>query len=180
MNGGAYDSKGFWRSTFKPGKLVWTPPPGAANVALEELRKARIKRQDSTHVFVCPRLLKPLWFRQLYKAADVVFDVPPGVCCWSTNMYEPMVIGIVFPFLHRAPWQVRSTPKMLSVARKLRQVWEVSDVAPRNLLRKLLLDHERLQSLPTDVVRRMLYYERGGAVPHQRESNRCGRKRQQA
>jgi hypothetical protein len=177
VSGGSYDSKGFWRSTFKPGKFVWSPPPAAANVALEELRKARIKRQHSIHVFVCPRLLKPLWFRQLYKVSDVVFDVPPGVCCWSSHMYEPMVIGIVFPFLSRAPWQVRSTPKMLSVERQLRKVWEVSDVAPRNLLRKLLLDHERIQSLPSDVVRRMLYYEPRGAVPHERKGDRHGGKR---
>jgi hypothetical protein len=180
VSGGSYDSKGFWRSTFKPGKLVWAPPPGAANVALEELRKARIKRQHSIHIFVCPRLLKPLWFRQLYKAADVVFDVPPGVCCWPTNMFEPMIIGIVFPFLNRAPWQVRSTPKMLSMERQLRKVWEVSDVAPRNLLRKLLLDHERLQSLPPDVVRRMLFYESRSPLSYEGESHRHGGKRKRS
>jgi hypothetical protein len=51
VSGGATDSKGFWHSQFKPGKFVWSPPPAAADVALEELRKARIKRQDLLHVF---------------------------------------------------------------------------------------------------------------------------------
>jgi hypothetical protein len=108
VSGGAVDPKGFWRSTFKPGTLVWLPPPAAADVALEELQKARIKRHHLIHVFVCPCLLKPSWFRQLYKAANVVFDVPPGISCWPSHMFEPMVIGIVFPFLCRAPWQIRS------------------------------------------------------------------------
>jgi hypothetical protein len=44
-----------------PGTFVWAPPPAAAAVALEELRKARIKRQDSMHILVVPRLLMPEW-----------------------------------------------------------------------------------------------------------------------
>jgi hypothetical protein len=37
-SGGLYNAQGFLRSSLKPGKLlVWTPPPAAANVALEEL-----------------------------------------------------------------------------------------------------------------------------------------------
>jgi hypothetical protein len=91
-------------------------------------------------------------------------------------MFEPMVIGIVFPFLHRAPWQVRSTPKMLSVDRQLRKVWVVSDMAQRNFLRTLLLDHEWLQSLPADVVPHMLYYEQGSYVSYKGESGPCGGK----
>ena len=45
----------------KNGKFIWAPPPAAADVAVEQLRVARLKRVDSTHVFVCPKLLSPLW-----------------------------------------------------------------------------------------------------------------------
>jgi hypothetical protein len=41
--GGKIDSKGFWRQEIKPGMFIWNPPPAAASVAIEELRKARIK-----------------------------------------------------------------------------------------------------------------------------------------
>jgi hypothetical protein len=58
-DGGDYDSHGFWRLKIRPGKFVWVPPPAAADVAIEELRKALIKRRDTTHVFLCPRLLTP-------------------------------------------------------------------------------------------------------------------------
>jgi hypothetical protein len=64
---GSNDSKGFWQAKICPGIVVWSPPPVAAAMALEELRRARIKRQDLLHVVVIPRLLKPEWFRQLYK-----------------------------------------------------------------------------------------------------------------
>ena len=66
---------------------------------------------------------------------------------------------------------------MFAVERQMQKVWEDSDVAPRNLLRKLLLGHERLQSLPVDVVLQVLYYERRGAVPHQGTSYRRGGER---
>jgi hypothetical protein len=53
---------GFERPILKEGRTyLWLPPPFAANVAIAELRKAQIKRQSSTHVFVCPRLCSPLW-----------------------------------------------------------------------------------------------------------------------
>jgi hypothetical protein len=172
MMGGSKDEKGFWRAKIASGTFVWTPPPAAADVALEELRKARIKRQDSLHVVVIPRLLKPEWFRQLYKTCDLVFDVPPGADCWPTNMYEPVVFGIVFPFLSRAPWQLRRTPKMFQVARTMREMWEVGDVAAGHFLRQLLLDYAKLSCVPSDVVRKMLYFKRGREVPSEEKSSR--------
>ena len=163
--GGSKDEKGFWRPKIIAGTFVWSPPPAAADVALEELRKARIKRQVSLHVVVIPRLMKPEWFRQLYKTCDLVFDVPPGSKCWPTNMFEPVVIGIVFPFLSRPPWQLRRTPKMFQVARTLREMWQVGDLAAGDFLRKLLLDYAKLSCVPSDVVRQMLYFKRGREVP---------------
>eukprot|EP00980_Cylindrotheca_fusiformis_P026529 scaffold16361_cov69-Cylindrotheca_fusiformis.AAC.2 len=64
---------------FWTGVLVWSPPPAAANVALEELRKARIKRQVSTHIFLIPRLCTPSWLKQLFKAADLILEIPPDL-----------------------------------------------------------------------------------------------------
>jgi hypothetical protein len=57
----------FWRPTVTTSKYIWAPAPSAANAALEEFCIARIKRLKSTHVFVCPRLMMPLWLKQLYK-----------------------------------------------------------------------------------------------------------------
>jgi hypothetical protein len=176
--GGKFDRKGFWRHEFKAGKFFWAPPPAAVAVALEELRKACIKRQDSFHVFVLPCLLKPEWFRQLYKVSDIVFDVPVGADCWPVCMHEPLIVGVVFPFLRVPPWQLRLTPKMFSLARDLRGLWEGPPLGPGNLLLQFLLDYQKLRSMPPDVVRRVLFFKPRCVVPRQATSSRRGRQRQ--
>jgi hypothetical protein len=93
-------SPGFWYPELKSGCYVWEPPPAAAQFAVKELRKARLKRQLSTHIFVCPRLLAPSWRRHLSKVADVVFEIPAGmITAWDATSHKPPVVGIVFPFL---------------------------------------------------------------------------------
>jgi hypothetical protein len=44
---GHYDGHGFWRVEIKSGKFIWAPPPGAADIAVEELRKALIKEETA-------------------------------------------------------------------------------------------------------------------------------------
>jgi hypothetical protein len=127
--GGSKDSTDFWRPKISPGIFVWSPSPDAAGIALEELRKVRIKRQESLHVIVIPRLLKPELFRQFHETCDLIFDIPPGADCWDTNQFEPIVVGIVFPFLSRSPSQLRRTPKIFHVAKMVSKMWEVGNLA---------------------------------------------------
>jgi hypothetical protein len=143
----------------KQGKYLWAPPPGAADVALEELRKARHKRQESLHVFVCPRLLSTKWFRQLHKACDIVLRIPAGTTFWSLSNFEPLIVGICFPFLRSKPWQLKGTPKMFEVARRVSKMWVDSEVDARDLLLKLLQLCRRLVPLPEHVVSRALYFK---------------------
>jgi hypothetical protein len=94
---------GNWMTGIKAGLFVWTPPPAAADVALEELRQARLKRTCSIHLFVCPRLMEPIWRKHLHKSADLVLDIPCGTSFWSTNMFEPLILGVYFPYLSHRP-----------------------------------------------------------------------------
>ena len=171
------DQKGFWWPKICQGSFVWAPPPAAADVALEELRKARMKRQDSTHVFVCPRLLTTDWLRQLHKAADLVLEIPAGTSFWTKNMFEPLILGICFPFIDRRPWQLRGTPKMFSMVRKMRKVFQEEELAAGSLLRKFLLDCRRIRSVQERVVWGVLYFESRGEVLRQGERRRAGTKR---
>jgi hypothetical protein len=175
--GGSRNKLGFWQHAISPGEFVWTPPPAAADVALEELRKARIKRQDSTHYFICPRLLTPEWQKQLWKTADLIFQIPPGTPGWPVDMFEPLTVGIVFPFLRNRPWQFKGTPKMYYLARQVHKMFEDKIVDSGDFLRKLLLECRRLYSLPADVVRRMLYFGSGGDFLCEPFGKRGGRKR---
>jgi hypothetical protein len=109
----------FWIPEFKRGFYLWAPPPAAADVALEELHVACLKRQDSFHIIVVPRLMTPQWLKQLYKVSDITFKLPLGSSPWLHAMYEPCMIGLTFPFLSVSPWQLRGMPKMYAVGRKL-------------------------------------------------------------
>jgi hypothetical protein len=174
------DYEGFWIPKIKSGTFVWAPPPEAAEAALEEVRKARIKRQDSLHIFVCPRLMTTRWFRQLNKAADLIFEIPAGCPYWPTQMYEPLTIGLVFPFIRSAPWQLRRTPKMFAMERKMRRVLEEDPLAAGNILREFLLECRRLSTMQEDMVRGMLFFEPLSEIPCEARGPRSGKKRRQS
>jgi hypothetical protein len=131
----------------------------AVAVAIEELRKARIKCQDSLHIVIIPRLLTPEWLRQLYKVLNFVFFVPPSTSFWPGTMLEPLVVGLIFPFARSAPWQLRGTPKMLSMGRPMLHVFDEEELAGGDLLRKLVLECRRLPTIPSDMVWKMLHYQ---------------------
>jgi hypothetical protein len=137
--------------------FIWDPPPTAVAVAMEERRKTRIKRQDSLPFFLVPSLMKFGWFRLLYKAADVVFDIPVGPKCWPSSMFDPLKVGMTFPFIRVPPWQLLGTPKMFHLGRQLCALWKGSKMYSRHILRKCLLEYQRLHSMPADVVRQVLY-----------------------
>jgi hypothetical protein len=160
-----------------PGHFVWAPPPAAADVALEELRKAWIKRQESTHYFVCPRLLMPKWLKQLWKTADLIIQIPAGTPGWPANIFEPLMIGFVFPYLSHRPWQLKETAKMFHLAQEVRHMFKALGVDSGNLLCKLLLDCSRLNSMSPDVVRRVQFFRSSGELLREPLGKQQGQKR---
>jgi hypothetical protein len=73
---------------------------------IEELRKATHKRQASHHLIIIPRIMQPEWRKPPCKVADVVMNLPAGHDAWPGNMYEPLTLAFVFPFLSFSPWQL--------------------------------------------------------------------------
>jgi len=155
---GYKDSQGFYRNRIKSGKFVWDLPPAAADAALEELRKARLKRRNSTHIILIPKLATTLWLRQLYKTADLVLTIPPIYPFWDTNLFESLYLAFAFPYSRHHPWQLRSTPKLLSDQRKMQSVLKSGTMAPGPLLRKFFSSTLRLPTLPKRLVRKVLYF----------------------
>ena len=129
----------------------------SAEVALAELRKARIKLQTSAHIFVCLRLCGNQWLRHLFKAAHFVFEVPVGSSIWASDMHEPLLIGILFPFLRVEPWQLQGSPKMYSMGGKLRDMFKNSEMDVCHFLREFWSFCINLQGLSKPMVRRLLY-----------------------
>eukprot|EP00984_Skeletonema_dohrnii_P009298 scaffold3548_cov79-Skeletonema_dohrnii-CCMP3373.AAC.5 len=66
----APSSRGIWIPEHEaPGQVhLWAPPPALADVALEELLKARHKRTDTYHIMLIPRVMTPRWRRLFNKA----------------------------------------------------------------------------------------------------------------
>jgi hypothetical protein len=151
------DRDGFHRPTFTSGTYVWQPPPEAAFAAIAELRKARIKRQNSAHIFVCPRLMTPEWLGQLHKEPDLVFTILLTAVFWAHELYEPLLVGICFPFVSSFPWQIKGSPKMSASSRKLQILWEKAGVDPGHFLCKVLKQMRSLVGVSESVVRKVLY-----------------------
>ena len=142
-----FNDDGIAMPTLKPGTFVWSPAPAAAETAVEELRIARHTHQESMHIVVIPRLMTPLWRKQLTKAADIMLSLPPGHPAWPSDMFEPLTIAILFPFVSHRPWQLRRCEKLLGLAESLSKVWKTSASAEGPVLRELRNFQRRLVSL---------------------------------
>jgi hypothetical protein len=169
MDGGRDNTDGIWMPRYSTGTFVWAPPPGCARIVVEELRQARQKRQASTHVFVCPRLMSPEWMRHLYKSADLIFKIPAGKLggdhVWPAPMHETLIIAIYFPYLRRCPWELKKTGLMVGLARKLCRLCKTDITAAGALLSEFCVFSRRLDFLPLCNLRNVLQGQSAFAVP---------------
>ncbi|KAL7579146.1 hypothetical protein ACA910_019170 [Epithemia clementina (nom. ined.)] len=101
------DPDGWYSTAFEPGNYVWTPSPTAALEALEQLCDCKHVRPQSAHLFACPALMTNRWWKNLGRIADIVFTVPVGSFAWPLFHHEPVIVGLIFPFLNCRPWQVK-------------------------------------------------------------------------
>ncbi len=136
---GVVSASGIWSTAELPEAwFLWTPPPAAADAALEALNESRIKRTHLNHIFVCPRIMTYHWCKRLYRLADLVFEVPPGeLDCWPSFEHEPLIVGLILRFSIHSPWQVKESTLLLGVDRQLREMWACKNRFEWTLLRQL-------------------------------------------
>ena len=163
---------GFKHPKFKTGTYIWQPPPAAAEIACEEIRKARCKRTTSTHIFICPRLMTPYWRSHLHKSCDLMFEIPAGTSYWPTDMFEPLVLAIYFPFIRYNPWQLRRTPSMLELGDRLQRMWRNGEDSQGIILRKLWKQTRKLENMPERLVFKVLHCFGEFGVPCERGQKR--------
>jgi hypothetical protein len=97
-----------WPSTHPVGGIyVWSPPPAAAEVALEWLGQSIHKRPYNTHIVILPRLMTSWWRKKLLKTSDVAFTIPIGSEISATANHEPLICAVCFPLsrLSDGPWK---------------------------------------------------------------------------
>jgi hypothetical protein len=137
---------------------VWTPPPAAADAALDQLGKwIHMRPSNTSHIFIAPRLMTSRWRKFLGKACDLVFTVPIGTDIWHYSQFEPLIVGISFPLSRHKPWRLRGTPMLESVERALREVPQATAGWGGCILRELFLTTRSLDSMSTGMVRKMLH-----------------------
>lgn len=160
IEGGEVNREEIWMPTYGTGVRLWAPPPAAALTAVEEMRRARHKRQKSTHIVVCPRLMTYLWLRPLLKEADLCFEIPPGAAgFWPRESYEPLFVFVCFPFIREDPWKLKGCPRLLAVERKLRKLFQDGEGDGRSILRQLLKLSGQLATMSPKLVRQVLFYK---------------------
>ena len=143
---------GWFEEGHQSGVHLWSPPPGAALIALKELARSRHKRpSEVTHVVMIPRLLwDEEWRSRFEKEMDFWFILHNGAL-WPHSAFEPLLVGISFPILPPSspfPWQVKQErTRMVDLGRTLSQMSKSSDLRVGHHLRELWLAPRTFPSL---------------------------------
>jgi hypothetical protein len=153
-------------------RSIWTPPPAAADAALFELSKAVRKRPHLSHIIIIPRLMTACWRRLFGKLCDLQFTIPLGSPFWPLSQFEPLVVGIIFPFLRHRPWRMRGTLLMARMARQLSSLPPSDHTWGRTLLCQLFDTTRRLSSMPPRLVWDMLQGSGPPGIPHSTPNGR--------
>jgi hypothetical protein len=146
-----------WFTPRHSGNFVWTPPPAAADAALEPLCQAQLKRPTSTaHLFIVPRLMTCRWRKKLLKACTFAFYVPACFDIWDKSQHEPLMIAVCLPLSKHRPWNLRSTQHVGELERSLREMQQYHPNGTRDLLRKFLITTRRMESMSRSMVCHLL------------------------
>jgi hypothetical protein len=69
--------------------FVWTVPPAAAEVVVEQLGFIRLKRPNSMHLIIVPRLMTGRWRKHLNHGTDGCSRLEDKEVLDLTHHYEP-------------------------------------------------------------------------------------------
>jgi hypothetical protein len=143
------DPEGWYTTGHGRGTYIWTPPPAAAEVVVEQLGRARLKRPESMHLIVVPQVMTGRWRRHLTRGSDVYLRLDwPSV--WDVcSHYEPLLLFVCLPYRSDVPNLSRQKEFLDDFRRLVLQpnLQESSDERKGHLLRQLLLRARKLCSM---------------------------------
>ena len=124
------------------GTYFWSPPPSAADAALDWMGESIHKRSTSIHIMVVPRLMTFRWRKLLMKNSDLTLTIPCGSPCWPTTTLEPLILGVSLPLSTRCnengSWRYKGSRRISDLESRVPRMWESEESSIRNSLRKLL------------------------------------------
>ena len=150
--------EGWFTDAHSEGVFIWSPPPAAANVVMEQLSLAKHKRPTAFHMVVVPRLLTGLWRKHLGRATDFYFKLSEGPLWDNKEMFEPVLVFVSLPIISHLP-RFGKRRKLLEELETLLlgpRVREAHTPGFRNRVRELLGQSRNLLRLQRYLVCRML------------------------
>ena len=118
-----------------------------SDLVLRQLWEAVHKHTNSLHVFICPRLMMPVWGRLMLKMVDLVVYVPPGEMFWPSSMHESFVICFIYPLIPHRTWWIRGTTKVLGLVRTVSLLIQESPGYEWSVMSQLWLLTKRVASI---------------------------------
>jgi hypothetical protein len=151
MNHTFLGPEGWFSTGHLDGNFIWTPPPTAADVVVEQLGKARHKRPNNLHLVIVPRLMTGYWRRAVTRECDGCFEICLGFELWKQQEFEPLIVFVCLPFRSDCPSPLHTDSRIETLLGegcelevllgnlRSKQVWEEPASRSGDLLRKLLL-----------------------------------------
>ena len=138
--------EGWYTEGHGSGTFIWTPAPAAAEVVAEQLGRARLKRPNSMHLVVVPRVMTGRWRRTLTRGSEFYLRLDWNEVWDLKTNFEPLLLFVCIPYRSDFP-KLAEQEKLLDEFRRS-MLWndlsEKPDSFRRHLLRKLLLSARSL------------------------------------
>ena len=133
---------------------IWDPPPAAAEVVVEQISKARMKRPEAMHLVFVPRLFTSRWRKHLTRFTDTYIRVVWDQVWDLESHFEPLLCFIAVPYRVEDPCLTERRDLVDRFHRSLRErgVSAISSRECWDLLRQLLTSARSLCALPKGVV----------------------------
>jgi hypothetical protein len=123
------------------GAYIWTPPPAAARRVNTELARSILKRPESMHAVLIPRLMTGYWRKVLSKICDLTLELPtptPNHPLWDSDCHEPLILAIAFPLARNEPWRAKGSDRLLDLQGRLPDLWKDDPECGRSVLREFV------------------------------------------
>jgi hypothetical protein len=116
-------TKEWYTGPKREGVWVWTPPPAAADVAIELLYEHRLQHPEVPHIFIVPRLMTGKFRKHALKQADVYLTVSLEFEFWNEKWHEPLLIFMFLPISYSTPWCLKGHPFVAAFADEMSRMW---------------------------------------------------------
>ena len=136
------EPSGWFDDAHEFGNFVWNVPPAAAEVVVEQLGFARLKRPQALHIILVPRLMTGRWRRHLTRGTDGYARLDDSEVWDISSKYEPLLIYFCLPYLSENPKFEERRELLVQIQRIVLQqrLPLVCSRRRRHLLRKLLVE----------------------------------------